>query len=103
IVNYCTPRLVTDCLSSFLPELDDDSIVVVVDNHYKDDSVAELRAWTSAHDKRHQVHILEAPRNGGFAAGNNLGIRSIKAEYYLLLNSDTIMRHGTLDALLAIA
>src|SRR5262245_34788194 len=103
IVNHRTPQLVTACLNSFLAELAPDSIVVIVDNASEDGSVENLRAWISANDKRGLVHLLES-RNGGFAAGNNLGICSVDAQFYLLLNSDTIMRRpGTIDGLLAIA
>ncbi|HEY3594838.1 MAG TPA: glycosyltransferase family 2 protein, partial [Polyangiaceae bacterium] len=37
--------------------------------------------------------------NGGFAAGNNVGIRAVEADAYLLLNSDTLVRPGAIAAL----
>jgi GT2 family glycosyltransferase len=42
------------------------------------------------------VRLVRSPINGGFAAGNNVGIRAVRAEAYLLLNSDTIVRPGAL-------
>jgi GT2 family glycosyltransferase len=42
---------------------------------------------------------VESPRNGGFSAGNNLGIAQLTARYYLLLNSDTIVRPGAITTL----
>jgi GT2 family glycosyltransferase len=44
-----------------------------------------------------------AGRNGGFSAGNNAGIRASDAEFYLLLNSDTLVRPGALAELLRAA
>lgn len=56
--------------------------VYIADNASTDDSVEFL--------KHHfpQVHIIHNPRNGGFAYGYNTSLAHIKAEYYILLNSD---------------
>jgi GT2 family glycosyltransferase len=43
--------------------------------------------------------VLRSPINGGFAFGNNLGIRSIDADAYVLLNSDTIVQSGAISGL----
>ncbi len=53
----------------------------------------EERGWTT------WASVLRSAANGGFAAGNNLGIRSVRAGAYLLLNSDTLVRPGALRAL----
>ena len=46
--------------------------------------------------------IVEAGANGGFAAGSNVGLRTLEAEgdctHYLLLNPDTQMGTGALEA-----
>jgi len=47
IVNYRTPRLVTECIESFYDELEGDSAVVIVDNASGNGSVEHLRAWAS--------------------------------------------------------
>jgi GT2 family glycosyltransferase len=39
--------------------------------------------------------------NGGFSVANNEGIRATSGEFVLLLNSDTIVPPGALDALVA--
>ena len=103
IINHQTPQLVIDCLHSFYAELDAHTRVVIVDNASKDGSLTILRDWISLNDKNGLVSLVESPRNQGFAAGNNLGIRYIDAEYYLLLNSDTIVRPGAIEQLVAIA
>jgi GT2 family glycosyltransferase len=104
IVNYKTARLVMQCLESLLPELAGmDAQVIIVDNRSQDDSVVMLRGWISANDNLNVVHLIEAEANDGFAAGNNVGIRASNAEYYLLLNSDTIVRPAAIAGLLQTA
>ena len=45
------------------------------------------------------VQLVELSENTGFAAGNNAGIRATRGELLLLLNSDTVVPPGALDAL----
>ncbi len=67
--------------------------VIVVDNASTDGTAEAIRAGWPA------VRLIEAGRNLGFAAGNNLGIRSASGEFVLLLNSDTLVPEGAVDAL----
>jgi GT2 family glycosyltransferase len=98
ILNYRTPRLVGDCLDSLAHQIDSDSLVIVVDNASHDGSAAAIRAFIE--ERRYDwVTFLESPTNGGFAAGNNFGIRAAPAGAYLLLNSDTLVRPGAIAAL----
>jgi len=103
IINYNTAKLVIDCLESLLPELPGiDAKVIVVDNASADDSLLLLRDWINARGV-HQFQVIEAATNSGFSAGNNLGMKAVDAEYYLLLNSDTIVRPGAISLLLQTA
>lgn len=104
IVNYRTPYLVQDCLASLLPELDGmDAHVVVVDNYSGDNSSEVIRAWLDRHDAGGKVVFVQSAKNGGFAAGNNIGIKAQKAQYYLLLNSDTLIRPAAIRVILETA
>jgi GT2 family glycosyltransferase len=67
--------------------------VVVVDNASTDGSAAMVRATFPA------VRVFEAGANVGFARANNIGIRATSSDYVLLLNPDTIVPAGTVDAL----
>jgi GT2 family glycosyltransferase len=102
ILNYRTPALVVDCLASLegewktCPSL----LAVVVDNASGDDSADRIAAAVEERGWSEWVRIVRAVENGGFSAGNNLGIRSAQADVYWLLNSDTIVRPGALRELL---
>jgi N-acetylglucosaminyl-diphospho-decaprenol L-rhamnosyltransferase len=68
--------------------------IVVVDNASEDGSVEAARAMPG-------VTVIPLERNVGFAAANNVGIRATLGELILLLNSDTIVPPGAIDALVA--
>lgn len=100
VLNYRTPALVLDCVDSLLPQLHDDDRVLVVDNASGDDS-AERIARGLAERGPARVSLLQSDRNDGFSSGLNLGVRAAHARAYLLLNSDTVLRSGALDAMWA--
>ncbi|HXW06292.1 MAG TPA: glycosyltransferase family 2 protein [Vicinamibacterales bacterium] len=94
IVSYNTRAVLEQCLES----LDEASValphdIVVVDNGSSDGSAAAVRArWP-------YVRVLEQGQNTGFAAATNVGIRATRGDLVLLLNSDTRVPSGALDAL----
>jgi len=101
IVNYRTPNLTIDCLASLQTEVEvGQHCVVVVDNASGDDSVEQIQQAITANNWSEWVKVLPSPVNGGFSAGNNLGIKAITADAYLLLNSDTIVRPGAIASLI---
>ncbi|HAC66378.1 MAG TPA: glycosyltransferase family 2 protein [Cyanothece sp. UBA12306] len=101
IINYRTPYLVIDCLESLQPQIDiNKHRVILVDNDSGDDSLSILEQAILQHQWNEWVNLLPSPVNGGFSAGNNLGIKAVTAENYLLLNSDTIVRPGAIASLL---
>jgi hypothetical protein len=104
IINYKTADLVMQCLESLLHQLVGlDAKVIVVDNLSQDGSVAKIQDWIATHDERNVVRLIEPGSNRGFSAGNNSGIRVVDSEYYLLLNSDTIVRPEAIAILLRTA
>ena len=96
IVSYNARRELAACLDSLdthppgVP-----AEILVVDNASPDGSadVAEARGP--------RVRLIRQPRNAGFAAANNVGIRGSSGELILLLNSDTVVGAGSLDLLIA--
>ena len=101
IINFRTPKLITDCLSTLFPELKGiNARVVVVDNHSEDESPMLIKEWLVEHDKDSKVLFIQSDTNAGFSAGNNLGIKAQNAKYYLLLNSDTLVKLGAIQRIL---
>lgn len=105
IVNYRTASLVIDCLRSLAPQVAaaPGTRVVVTDNASPDDSVRELRAAVLANGWSDWATIQPLSNNGGFACGNNEGIRPAlqgadQPDYVWLLNPDTLLRDGALAA-----
>jgi GT2 family glycosyltransferase len=68
--------------------------VIVVDNASGDATVQNLRG-------HHHLKLVENASNLGYARANNQGIRLATGEYVLLLNPDTRVELGSLDALSA--
>lgn len=101
IINYCTPDMTLDCLESLLPELYNlSACVVLVDNDSGDDSAHIIKKWLAKHDTNSLVTFIESPLNGGFSSGNNIGMNEVKSEFYLLLNSDTLVKKGSIQQLM---
>ena len=100
IVNYRTAPLAEACVKSIAPMLAEvDAGVVVVDNASGDGSLERLSAYCAAHPQAERLKVVAAAENGGFSAGNNLGVRSITADNIVFLNSDAIALPGALIAL----
>lgn len=67
--------------------------IVVVDNASTDGSPEHVRT------KWPDVGLINARTNVGFARANNMAIRQTAAELILLLNGDTVVKAGAIDAL----
>jgi N-acetylglucosaminyl-diphospho-decaprenol L-rhamnosyltransferase len=103
ILNYRRAQLTTECLESCVDELSqhDDRCAVLVDNCSGDGSADALENVINERGWSDWVQLVRSPVNGGFAAGNNIGFRTIDAANYLLLNSDARLKPGSIDQLLA--
>jgi GT2 family glycosyltransferase len=95
IVNYETPDLVEDCLRSIdeqmLPVIGN---VIVVDNSVTPEPAASVVA-------RHPMaQLMWSGANLGYGAGANLGVGAGNREYVLVMNSDTRLHAGAVEALI---
>ncbi len=100
VINFRTPQLTIDCLETLVGEIDpSQDLVVVVDNDSGDDSLARIANHIEAQGWQDWVNLIPTGRNGGFSFGNNVGIESVEAKNYLLLNSDTLVRPGALETM----
>jgi len=95
IVSFNARTDLVHCLLSLKknpPALDHE--IIVVDNASSDGS-------GEAAQKVPGVQVVAMGRNAGFSAANNAGIRESAGDLLLLLNSDTLVPPGALDALIA--
>lgn len=93
IVNWRTAEMTLKATEAALRAMEGISgAITVVDNASGDGSEAALRAAVAA-GNWDRVRVIQAGRNGGFGAGNNVGIRAglpdgRRPDYIYLLNSD---------------
>jgi GT2 family glycosyltransferase len=107
IVNYRTPVLALGAAAALEADIAErgDAHVVIVDNGSGDDSAATIARGIEERGYGDWCSLLAETRNGGFAAGNNVGIAWYRHEtgmlpdYAWLLNPDTIAEPGALGAL----
>ena len=92
ILNYNNARYTLDCLESILKHNTAPVRIVVVDNASTDDSVAVLDGWLKSHSGA--FTLLEAPSNGGYAQGNNVGLEYLDSnddvDKVLIINNDVL-------------
>ncbi|WP_299964575.1 glycosyltransferase family 2 protein [uncultured Roseobacter sp.] len=104
IINYRTLDLTLDCVRSVLADIGTlDARVVVVDNASQDGSCEAIADWIAEQPAGTPVELVSSPDNTGFSGGHNQGIAAIEAEFYLLLNSDAVLRPGFLQNILTAA
>lgn len=68
--------------------------IIIVDNHSRKEELEKLSKGLSSIKKQSQHILLKNNKNGGFAGGNNLGIRAAiqqQIPYTLLLNTDAVI------------
>src|SRR5437879_83579 len=104
IVTYRTADLTIDCLRSVAEErlvYNLNLTAVVVDT--SSDDFSSIQRAIGANGWSDWVKLSCAPRNGGFAYGNNLGIQLASLggspDYIHLLNPDTLVRKGAIEKL----
>lgn len=84
-------------LERYLPSVVEhtkDARIIVADNCSTDDSIKFLERTYPT------IELIRLTENHGFAAGYNEALKLVKAEYYLLLNSDVEVSHNWLHPLI---
>lgn len=106
IVNYRSAELTLDAVKALQPARDhlEGLRVHVVENDSGDGQ--RLSTALAGEAYRDWVTLTLAPRNGGFAYGNNIAVRSTLGtaqapDFYFLLNPDAQVKPGALEALVS--
>lgn len=101
IINFRTAGLTLQCVRSVLEDMDGiDGLVAVVDNCSGDGSAEQIAAWIAGQPEGTPVRLVRSATNSGFSGGHNQGIAAAEAAYYLVLNSDAVLRPGFLRTML---
>ncbi|AUH35448.1 glycosyltransferase family 2 protein [Paracoccus tegillarcae] len=108
ILNYRTPDMTLRCVEAALGAMEGiDGGITIVENGSEDGSLQRLqdegkaRGWLDGN----RVALVDSGRNGGFGAGNNVGIRAglpdgRQADLVYLLNSDAFPRTDAIRVLI---
>ena len=94
ILNYNAGKLLEDCIDSILQSNYKNYEIIVVDNDSKDKSHVLCK------EKFPSINLIENKKNLGYCEGNNVGIKSSKGEFVIVLNPDTIVDPNWIDELL---
>lgn len=98
IVSYNTRGLTLKCLETLFAATHEARAHVVVYDNASTDGSAEAVAEAFP-----QVELIASPDNHGFARANNIVAEAARTEWLLLLNPDTEVHEGAIDALLTFA
>lgn len=101
IINYRTGEMTIAAVRSALDALGPRAArVVIVDNASGDGSANQIATWI-AQTGDDRVTLVRSPTNSGFSGGHNQGMAAAPgAAFYLILNSDALLRPDFFDALL---
>lgn len=96
IVSYNTKEITRNCLQSIRnSKLQLEYEIILVDNASSDGSVQMVR------EDFPEVRLIANETNNMFAKANNQAMQVAKGDYFLLLNSDTIVEPGNIEKLYA--
>lgn len=113
ILNYKQKGLVKQCVKGIIaanPQLEYE--IIVVDNNSQDGCLEAVTALfspaqtpslttpsllRSLEPKRPPLVTIQAGENGGFAKGNNLGMKAARGRYVLVMNPDIAVVTGGLE------
>ena len=93
IINYNAGNLLLNCVDSVFKSTYPNFEVIIVDNLSTDNSHIRCK------EKFKKIQLIENEKNLGYCEGNNVGIKSAKGEFILILNPDTIVDPDWLNEL----
>lgn len=99
ILNYKTYKETLRLTRELAEEGLDDKFILIVDNASPNESFVELSSQLSGITN---VEVIESPENGGFAKGNNFGLRyaqRFSPKFVCVINNDIHFKMSTIDNL----
>ena len=96
VVTWCDREHLLACLASIAEHVTVPHEVIVVDDGSTDGTVEAAR------ERFRDAVVVGRPSNGGLVAGRNDGLKLARGRYVLMLDSDTIVLPGAVEALAAV-
>ncbi|MCB1347719.1 MAG: glycosyltransferase family 2 protein [Paracoccaceae bacterium] len=108
VLNYKTAEMTLRAVAAARTAMDGIAGgIVVVDNDSQDGSFEQMQAHVAevGWDRDGRIRVIQSGRNGGFGAGNNVGIRAgladgTRPDYVYILNSDAFPAPDAIRVLL---
>jgi len=95
ILNYNAGDLLLNCIESIKKSNYENLEIIIVDNISSDNSQNKCK------EKFPEITLIQNNKNFGYCEGNNVGIRSAKGDFIMILNPDTIIDPDTITELLS--
>lgn len=92
ILNYKSRGLLKQCLKGILQQHIELTYEIIVVDNYSHDGCDEMMRREFA-----QIQFIQSGANGGFAVGNNIGIRRSQGKYVLVLNPDIAVLSNAIE------
>jgi GT2 family glycosyltransferase len=107
IVNLNGAKYLSECLDALYGQRVPPQEVLIIDNASSDNSLEIIETFRAQHAAPTQqtakvlpaqpiLRVMRNPRNVGFGAANNQGIRASSGKYVLLLNADVVLERDFL-------
>jgi len=96
IVSYNVADYILKCINSLVKDLSGSEIIyeiVIIDNNSNDNSVIDIKCHYP------NIKLIENIKNIGFGRAQNIGIKTVLANNYLILNPDTIITNKIVEKL----
>lgn len=97
LLNYNSYKDTVGCIHRLIKIGVEPTAIIVVDNHSNDDSFKKLQ------QNKYEFNLISAPKNLGYAAGNNIGIKfalTLKAKKICVMNPDIYFESNFLKPLM---
>lgn len=98
VLSWNSKQITKDCIESILREVTIPYELILIENASHDGS-AEMIKQDYPNERFPQIRTVFNDTNLGFAGGNNQAYEMATGEYFLLLNSDTIVHDNAIDAM----
>jgi GT2 family glycosyltransferase len=96
ILNWNGKKFLEKFLPGIISNSSDSAEIIIADNASSDNSLEFL-------EKNHpDIRIIRLGKNHGFAGGYNLALEQVKADYYILLNSDIEVTDNWIDPVIGL-